>query len=71
MITTLEVHTSLLSLVPIHTLFIIQEFGSGKYSNASMYVCVCTLSLKASSMCDNVWDILEGTDQRSYILSFI
>ena len=41
MITTPEVHTSLLSLVPIHTLFIIREFGSGKCSNASMYVCVC------------------------------
>ena len=41
MITTPEVHTSLLSLVPINTLFIIRDFGSGKYSNASMYVCVC------------------------------
>ena len=39
--TTPEVHTSLLSLVPINTLFIIRGFGSGKYSNESMYVCVC------------------------------
>ena len=41
MITTPEVQTSLLSLVPINTLLIIRNFGSGKYSNASMYVCVC------------------------------
>ena len=48
MITTPEVHTSLLSLVPINTLFIVRDFGSGKYSNVYMYVyvyvyfiCIC------------------------------
>ena len=47
MITTPEVHTSLLSLVPINTLFIIRDFGSGKYSNACMYVCVCVCVCKS------------------------
>ena len=36
--TTLEVHTSLFSLVSINNLFIIRGFGSGKYSSPSMYV---------------------------------
>ena len=44
MITTPEVHTSLLSLVPINKLFIVGEFGSGKHSNASMYVFTCIYS---------------------------
>ena len=39
--TTAETHTSLLSLVPINTLFIIRGFGSDKYSDACMYVFVC------------------------------
>ena len=48
MITTTEVHTSLISLVPINTLFTVRDFGSGKYSNVYMYVyvyvyfiCIC------------------------------
>ena len=37
-------------------------------------VCVClslSLTVKASSVCNDVWDILEGTDQRPFLVSII
>ena len=36
-----------------------------------MCVCVYSLTVKASSVCNVVWDILEGMDQRSCVVSII
>ena len=58
--TTAETHTSLLSLVPINTLFIIRGFGSDKYSDASMYVCVCLCLCVCVCACVRVYD---GTER--------
>ena len=42
-------------------------------TSACVCVCVCVYSftVKASSVCKNVCDILEGTDQQSCIVSII
>ena len=36
-----------------------------------VFVCLCYFTVKASSVCNDVWDIPEGTDQRTYVVSII
>ena len=36
-----------------------------------MCVCLYSFTVKAVSVCNDVWDILEGTDQRSCVVSII
>ena len=52
--TTPEIHTPLLSLVPINTLFIIRGFSSGKYKRVSMF-CFIELHRSESFCCHFVW----------------
>ena len=34
-------------------------------------VCLYSFTVKVSSVCDDVWDILEGTDQQSCVVSIM
>ena len=34
-----------------------------------VYVCLSSFIVKASSVCNDVWGILDGTDQRSCVMS--
>ena len=36
-----------------------------------VFVCLYYFTVKASSVCNDVWDIHEGTDQRTYVVSII
>ena len=36
-----------------------------------VFVCLYYFAVKASSVCNDVWDIPEGTDQRTYVVSII
>ena len=36
-----------------------------------VFVCLYYFTVKASSVCNDVWDIPEGTDQRTYVVSII
>ena len=40
--------------------------------NVCVCVCVClyTLTIKASSVCNDVWGILEGTDRQSFFCEY-
>ena len=49
------------------------KLGKGVCMCVSLYTCVCAyfFTIKASSVCNDIWDILEGADQRSSVVSII
>ena len=46
-----------------------KNFKRAVYRNANVCVYLYSFTVKASSVCNDVWDIIDGTDQRSCVVS--
>ena len=61
---------SVLSRVYLEIRITSSIFWNPKYTSA-VYVCLYSFTVKTSSVYNEVWDILEGTDQRFCVVSII